>query len=117
MSAAPPRGPRPLARLAGERRASRHTLAAYGADLAEFLGFLTRHLGAEPDFAAAGMRPADLRAFLAERAMRDGVGNATRARQLAAIRGFLRFLAKGTGWCRRPSRVCAGRRWCPRPRR
>ncbi|EFH13001.1 tyrosine recombinase XerC [Teichococcus cervicalis] len=84
--------------LEKERRASRHTLAAYGADLAEFLGFLTRHLGAEPDFAALqALRPADLRAFLAERAMRDGVGNATRARQLAAIRGFLRFLAKRHG--------------------
>lgn len=84
--------------LEKERRASRHTLSAYGADLAEFLGFLTRHLGAEPDFAALqSLRPADLRAFLAERAMRDGVGNATRARQLAAIRGFLRFLAKRHG--------------------
>ncbi|MGY4801136.1 tyrosine recombinase XerC [Teichococcus aerofrigidensis] len=84
--------------LARERRASPHTLAAYGADLADFLGFLSRHLGGEPDLAAlAALRPADLRAFLAERAMRDGVGNATRARQLAAIRGFLRFLARRHG--------------------
>ncbi|HWX50252.1 MAG TPA: tyrosine recombinase XerC [Roseomonas sp.] len=84
--------------LARERRASPRTLAAYGADLADFLGFLTRHLGHEPDLAALGaLRPADLRAFLAERAVKDGVGNATRARQLAAIRGFLRFLAKRHG--------------------
>lgn len=84
--------------LARERRASPHTLAAYGADLLDFLNFLSRHLGGEPDLAALGsLRPADLRAFLAERAMRDGVGNATRARQLAAIRGFLRFLAKRHG--------------------
>jgi integrase/recombinase XerC len=84
--------------LERERRASRHTLAAYGADLADFLGFLTRHLGAEPDLAALqALRPADLRGFLAERATRDGVGNATRARQLAAIRGFLRFLARHHG--------------------
>jgi integrase/recombinase XerC len=84
--------------LAQERRASPHTLAAYGADLADFLGFLARHLGAEPDLAALGaLRPADLRAFLAERATRDGVGNATRARQLAAVRGFLRFLARHHG--------------------
>ncbi|MCI0754394.1 tyrosine recombinase XerC [Teichococcus vastitatis] len=84
--------------LAQERRASPHTLAAYGADLTDFLGFLARHLGAEPDLAALGaLRPADLRAFLAERATRDGVGNATRARQLAAVRGFLRFLARHHG--------------------
>ncbi|MFC3123897.1 tyrosine recombinase XerC [Pseudoroseomonas globiformis] len=84
--------------LAHERRASPHTLAAYGADLSDFLGFLTRHLGGEPDLAALGsLRPADLRAFLAERATRDGVGNATRARQLAAVRGFFRFLARHHG--------------------
>ncbi|KAA2214578.1 tyrosine recombinase XerC [Teichococcus oryzae] len=84
--------------LARERRASPHTLAAYGADLADFLGFLTRHQGAEPDLGAiAALRPADIRAFLAERATRDKVGNATRARQLAALRGFLRFLARHHG--------------------
>ncbi|MEI6161109.1 MAG: tyrosine recombinase XerC [Roseococcus sp.] len=80
--------------LAAERRASPHTLEAYGRDIADLLGFLTRHQGAEPDLAALGaMRPADLRGFLAARA-KDGAGNATRARQLAAIRSFLRFLAR-----------------------
>ncbi|MFC4166805.1 tyrosine recombinase XerC [Teichococcus aestuarii] len=84
--------------LARERRASRHTLIAYGGDLSDFLDFLTRHHGEEPTMASfAALRPADLRAFLAERATRDGVGNATRARQLAAIRGFLRFLARHHG--------------------
>ncbi|WP_165694269.1 site-specific integrase, partial [Teichococcus deserti] len=84
--------------LERERRASRHTLSAYGADLADFLGFLSRHLGAEPDLEALqALRPADLRGFMAERARKDGVGTATRARQLAAIRGFLRFLARHHG--------------------
>jgi len=84
--------------LERERRLSPLTLSAYGADLADFLGFLSRHLGGEPDLAAlAALRPADIRAFLAERAVRDGVGNATRARQLAAIRGFFRFLARRHG--------------------
>ncbi|UPY36692.1 tyrosine recombinase XerC [Sediminicoccus sp. KRV36] len=83
--------------LATERRASPHTLEAYGRDIADLLGFLTRHLGAEPDLAALGaMRPADLRGFLATRA-KAGAGNATRARQLAAIRSFLRFLARRHG--------------------
>jgi integrase/recombinase XerC len=83
--------------LARERRASANTIEAYRGDLALFLGFLTRHLGEEPDLAAlAGLRPADLRGFLAERA-REGDGNATRARRLAAIRGFLRHLARRHG--------------------
>ena len=40
--------------LARERRASANTLEAYGHDAAGFLGFLTRHLGGEPDLAALG---------------------------------------------------------------
>jgi integrase/recombinase XerC len=80
-----------------ERRASPHTLEAYGADLADLLGFLTRHLGAEPDVKAIGaLRPADLRSFLAFRAEK-GDGASTRARKLAAIRSFLRFLARHHG--------------------
>src|SRR6185503_17064614 len=64
-----------LETLARERRASDNTVEAYRADLTLFLGFLTRHLGEEPDLAAlAALRPADLRAFLAERA-REGDGN------------------------------------------
>jgi integrase/recombinase XerC len=83
--------------LARERRASPLTVEAYGADIAGFLGFLTRHLGAEPDLAVlAGLRVADLRAWLAERA-RDGAGNATRARQLSAVRSFFRWMARHRG--------------------
>jgi integrase/recombinase XerC len=83
-----------LAWLAHERRASPLTVEAYGSDLAFFLGFLTRHLGGEPDLAAlAGLRQADLRAWLAAEAER-GAGNATRARHLSAIKSFYRFLAR-----------------------
>jgi integrase/recombinase XerC len=83
--------------LALERRASPHTIEAYGQDLTELLGFLSGHLGGMPDLAAlAGLAPADLRAFLADRA-RQGDSNATRARRLAAVRGFLRFLARQHG--------------------
>lgn len=101
-----------LAWLAEERRASPHTVESYGHDLAELLGFLTRHLGGEPDLAAlSALTPADLRAFLAERA-REGDSNATRARRLAAVRGFLRFLARHHGLV---PQAIAGLRG-PRPR-
>jgi integrase/recombinase XerC len=83
--------------LAAERRASPLTVEAYGADIAGFLGFLTRHLGAEPDAVAlAELRPADIRAWLAERHA-AGLASATRARQLAAVRSFFRFLARRHG--------------------
>ncbi|MBC7432996.1 MAG: tyrosine recombinase XerC [Rubritepida sp.] len=86
-----------LAWLRDERRASANTCEAYARDLTDFLGFLTRYQGAEPDAAAlAALRPTDLRAFLAARAA-QGAGAATRARQLASIRGFLRFLARREG--------------------
>ena len=98
--------------LARERRASANTLEAYGSDAAAFLGFLTRHLGGEADLAALGaLRPADLRAFLAERA-NEGDATATRARRLAAIRGFLRYLTRHHGMAALPLGALRG----PRPK-
>jgi integrase/recombinase XerC len=83
-----------LQALAGERRASRHTLDGYGRDVASFLSFLTEHLGARPDSAALiALQPADLRAFLARR-RNDGLESRSLLRALAAIRNFLRFLEK-----------------------
>jgi integrase/recombinase XerC len=83
--------------LAHERRGSALTVEAYGADLASFLGFLTRHLGGEPDLGAlAALRGADFRAWLAWEA-NEGRGNATRARHLAAVRSFFRWLARQHG--------------------
>jgi len=83
--------------LAQERRASPATVAAYGADVAEFLGFLAGHLGAETDLAAlAGLRAADFRAWLAHGA-NAGQGAATRARHVSAVRTFFRYLARRHG--------------------
>ncbi|MCA3421777.1 MAG: tyrosine recombinase XerC [Roseomonas sp.] len=83
--------------FARERRASAHSVEAYGRDVAQFLAFLTGHLGDEPDLTALGaLRPSDLRAFLSARAM-EGDSAATRARKLAAIRGFLRYLQRHQG--------------------
>ena len=80
--------------LEGERRASAHTVAAYGRDLAFFLDFLTGHLGAVPSLAAIDeLRAADFRAYLARRAG-EGIEHRSLARGMSVLRGFLRFLQR-----------------------
>lgn len=83
-----------LAWLAEERRASPLTVIAYTQDIDGFLGFITTHLGAEPDLPSLQtLRQADFRAWLAASAA-QGAANATRARRLSAIRSFYRYLAR-----------------------
>lgn len=80
-----------LAYLGSERRLSPKTLEAYGRDLGQFRAFLRERGGSEPEVAdLAGLKPADLRAFLGQR-RRDGAGNRTIMRQLASLRSFARF--------------------------
>jgi len=80
--------------LSGERRASAHTVAAYGRDLAFFLDFLTEHLGELPGLTAInGLRPADFRAYLAHRAQARAERSSL-ARGLSVLRGFVRFLQR-----------------------
>ena len=79
--------------LGGERRASAHTIAAYGRDLAGFLAFLSAHLGEVPSLAALGaLAPADFRAFIAHRMAE--VRRSSTARGLSVVRGFMRFLER-----------------------
>ena len=80
--------------LAADRRASPLTVEAYAHDLRVFLAFLTGHLARQPTLTdLATLRESDLRAWLAASA-NDGRGNRTRARHLAAIRSFFRFLSR-----------------------
>jgi integrase/recombinase XerC len=79
--------------LGAARRRSVHTVRAYGATAARLLDWLADVEGREPDAARLGaLTSADLRAFLASRRA-EGIGNASAARELSALRGFLRFVA------------------------
>jgi integrase/recombinase XerC len=83
-----------LAALARERRASRHTVDAYGRDLARFLAFLAEHRGGLPGLAEiSALAPADFRAYLAMRAQ-AGLAASSTARALSGLRSFVRFLAR-----------------------
>lgn len=80
--------------LTAERRASAHTAAAYGRDLAAFFDFLGGHCGEVPGLALMSrLTPADFRAYLAHRA-HDGRERTTIARGLSVLRGFVRFLER-----------------------
>jgi len=79
--------------LARDRRRSAHTVRAYQATAERLVAFLQQHWGEAVDREGlARVTPADLRAFLTAR-RNDGLGNASAARELSAVRGFLRFAA------------------------
>jgi integrase/recombinase XerC len=85
------------AHLRRDRRRSEHTLRAYSATARRLVVFLGRHRAAAIDAAAlATIDAAELRAFLAARRT-EGIGNASAARELSAVRGFLGYVAKGEG--------------------
>lgn len=68
-----------------------HTVRAYEATAARLIEFLCAHHGASVDRATlTKLEVADLRAFLADR-RNDGIGNASTARELSAVRTFLAF--------------------------
>ncbi len=100
-----------LEMMAVERGASRHTLAAYGADLADLSGFLT---GRRLDLTNAGAE--DVEAWFQSLGDR-GLAPSTAARRRAAVRQFYRF-ALGEGWRKDdPSRrVAAPRLGRPLPK-
>ncbi len=100
-----------LAWLAGVRRTSPHTVAAYGRDLRDMLVFFRTHRGDAESSAEALMgqlTEADVQAYLAHKmrpsgglqSIGNGRGNASKAtlnRQLSALRSFSRWLATACG--------------------
>jgi integrase/recombinase XerC len=86
---------------------------AYRASAERLVAFLQAHWGERPTAAAlARVSAADLRAFLAAR-RGEGLGSASAARELSAVRGFLAFVAPDAAMPRlRGPRVKSG---VPRP--
>ena len=77
--------------LALDRRRSIHTVRAYVATAERLIAFLETHRGEVVTPATlARIDQSDLRAFLASRRT-DGIGNLSAARELSAVRGFLKF--------------------------
>lgn len=69
-------------------------MRAYVAAAHRLIAFLEGHLGGPVDVAALGdIRVQDIRAFLGRRRNDDGLGNASAARELSALRAWFGWLA------------------------
>ena len=80
------------AHLRAERRLAATTLSAYATDVSAFLQHVAS-TNTDMLRALQTLKPADVRAFLAVR-VESGAGPRTRARNLAAIRSYMRFLER-----------------------
>lgn len=100
-----------------ERRASTHTARAYVATAYRLLDFLAVHHGEAPTPAdLTRLEASDLRAFLARR-RGEGLGPAAAAREMSAVRAFLRFAAEQQGAAAALPRIATPKRprTLPRP--
>ena len=105
------------AHLAHDRRRSAHTVRAYVATAHRFLAFMNEHRGEQIGrYALLTIQPTDLRGFLARR-RGEGLGAASAARELSAVRAFLKFAAEDSGEQPQLPRTRAPRRprTLPRP--
>ena len=83
-----------LGELSEVRRLAPMTLEAYTRDARQFVGFLADHAGgAVSPQILRQLRPADFRAFLAQR-RNDEAGSRSLARSLSALRSFFRYLER-----------------------
>ncbi|MEO0817445.1 MAG: tyrosine recombinase XerC [Pseudomonadota bacterium] len=86
-----------LSHIRDERRLADNTVEAYCNDVSSFLGFLTEHLGDTPGPVGLGkLSASDVRAFLAKR-RREGLGEASAARTLSAVKALYRWLERVHG--------------------
>jgi integrase/recombinase XerC len=86
-----------LRSLAGERRLSSHTLRAYAGCGRRLLAHLEHVHGRPADLALiSALSATDLRGFLAARRA-EGLGSRSAARELSAVKGFLRFAEERHG--------------------
>lgn len=103
--------------LANDRRRSPHTVRAYVATAHRLIAFLGRHRGEEIGrFSLLNVSAPDLRAFLADR-RGEGLGAASAAREMSAVRAFLTYAAEEQGNSPQLPRTRAPRRprTLPRP--
>lgn len=101
--------------LRRDRRRSEHTIRAYLATAHRLIQFLGRHRGdaiGAPELSS--VETGELRAYLAERRM-AGLGNASAARELSAVRAFLTYVGKGQGTAPPTLRGPRVKRGVPRP--
>ena len=80
-----------------DRRRSLHTVRAYVATAHRFIAFLSRYRGEIVGrYGLLNLQAVELRAFLADR-RGDGLGPSSAAREMSAVRAFLRFAAEEEG--------------------
>jgi integrase/recombinase XerC len=100
-----------------ERRASAHTARAYVATAHRLLDFLSVHHGEISTPASLlSLEASDLRSYLARR-RGEGLGPAAAAREMSAVRAFLRFVAEQQGAAAELPRIASPKRprTLPRP--
>ena len=102
--------------LATERRLAGKTLEAYERDVRQFLAFMSERAGEPLSLPAIDrLKPADLRAYMADRRM-DGIGSRTLMRNLAGVRSAFASSSARDWRRRRPCPPFAARAWpraCP----
>ncbi|HEX7853026.1 MAG TPA: tyrosine recombinase XerC [Sphingobium sp.] len=77
--------------LALDRRRSAHTVRAYVATAQRLMKWMAETGGAADRATLGALASSDLRAYVAARRA-EGIGNASTARELSALRAFLRFV-------------------------
>ncbi|HEX7821911.1 MAG TPA: tyrosine recombinase XerC [Sphingobium sp.] len=80
--------------LALDRRRSVHTVRAYVATAERLLDWMAETGGAPDRATLTALTPSDLRTYVAARRA-EGIGNSSTARELSAVRAFLRFTGGG----------------------